>query len=284
MKTKRRVKSPVGTGLRTAGALLVLALVLLGCILLPPAISRAGDRKLLDRQYSQPYDLTLGSYYQQSSFLERLALYISSKDSSYATSQYVEVTDPQVVYSALRELDPELETLRSAGLLPDCVQPDLSGSSSYLGVITCMDIRDPFRTIAYRELTTADLNSGMTCFFRQDVESGKIIEFWISGVSAKTLFEDVTVDTLAERWTDYLGLQETDLFYRQENDLGNGYVIIDSEAGAYWVEYSIEHTKGQNESEKSVYYAAIALQPDYLSTMEDVASGTVGTVGQSRFD
>lgn len=274
-KTKRR-----GTvNFRTAAAVLLLAAVLLGCIFLPARISRLQDRQLMERQYSQANDMTVGGYYHETGFLERLQLFVNSKDSSYATSQFVEVTDYQVVYSALEELAPELEVLREAGLLPDCVEPDLSGKSSYLGVITSMDIRDPYMTIAYRELTTSDLNSGITCFFRQDVDSGKIIEFWFSGTSYETLFPDTSAETLAHRWAAYLGLTQTRVYRPYEDGAGYSSAVLDSEVGAFWLEY----TEGTASPDGYTYYSVTAQPPAFLDSFLDTDnSDGAGTAIQSE--
>lgn len=262
---------------RTLAAVLLLLAVLAGCVLLPSWVSRKRDGYLLGRQYRQENDMAVAGYYHETDFAERLALYVSSKDSAYATSQYVEVTDYRVIYSALEELEPELELLREAGLLPERVEPDLSGKSSYLGVITSMDIRDPFRTIAYRELTTSDLNSGMTCFFRQDVESGKIIEFWLSGSGGEPLVELEAVEELALSWAGYLGLQQVsihDSVCRQTGDYGAAYTALNTEAGDWWVEYNVERFDyGEHH-----YYGAVALAPGSLEdTAPETISGEAGS-------
>ena len=187
---------------------IVTALILVGCVILPPYFSELGDKKILNRVTTIENDATLTAYSYTLTLEERLSLFSESREGSRVLSQYVEIADYSEIHSALDLLEPEVRQLQELGLFPSFVEPDFTGTSSYLGLITSYSLYDPYTSATYREMTAGDLNnSNFTCLFLQDTESGKIIEFSISGYSmlssdTKSFLSNIDPDTMGE----YLGI------------------------------------------------------------------------------
>ena len=187
---------------------ILTALILAGCVILPSYLSELGDKKILNKVTTIENDAKLTAYSYTLTLEERLNLFSESRDGTRVISQHVEIADYSEINSALDLLEPEVRQVQELGLFPDFVEPDFTGTSSYLGLITSYSLYDPYTSATYREMTAGDLNnSNLTCLFRQDIESGKIIEFWISGYSvsaedAEQLLYNIDPNLMGE----YLGI------------------------------------------------------------------------------
>lgn len=225
--------------MKNAIAIILTLIILVACTLLPPVISRSADEKLLGNAVTDENVFAVSGYSYQLSLEQRLELFIGSKTSATILSQYNEITDYGEIAASLKLLEPEIAALRDQYVFPVMSELNFSGSSSYLGIITCSDLYDPYMSMVYREMTTSSLSRSLQCFFQQDVLSGKIIEFWVTGYMPAAdldyVFDAIEGNSIAVNWAEYLGLSD----YVLETVPGGDNAYYYAEISTSSVSYSI---------------------------------------------